>query len=503
MHCRTCDYALWNLKARLCPECGSPFRPSEYEFVANSVRFCCPHCDQAYYGTGEQGHLLPEEFDCVSCRNHIHMDEMVLLPAEGVEEERTIVDRMPWLERRDRGRFSAWFSMVGLALVQPGKLMRATPPQCSLGQAWWFAILTTSLITLVSVIPLVAFMTVPLAFMRAGPGGQGPGPGMFLGAIAGSLGIMAAAGIVFTVICIALWGAVSHGILAITGKTAEGIGRTYQGLCYSAGANILTAVPCVGSYVGWIWWVVSAVLMVKQGQKVHGGRAAAAVLAFPVGSVVAILGLYFWLVVAGISSGQVQYVTAFSSSIQQPETSFLTMQLLTYAAAHGDRGPGHALQLVPDNRIGTGNFIATGWHTSQERVGVGETTLEQFELLDSDLQSEIAEAAADALPGNTVAHRMGDFVFTYHGIGFANADGELWIVVMSPDPDVNPSQSPSGMVSVGKADGTVTNFTVNQMAVQLQGQNAIRVASDLPPLPDLATVTHDAPAVADADRSDK
>ncbi|MCZ6811643.1 MAG: YIP1 family protein, partial [Planctomycetota bacterium] len=499
----TCDYPLWNLTTGTCPECGTAFRPSDFEFVANSVRFCCPHCNQAYYGTGVQGHLVPGEFDCVSCRNHIRMDEMVLRPAEGVEEEQTQVDHMPWLERRERGRVRAWFSMVGLALVQPGKLMRATPPQGSLGQAWWFAILTTSLIALVSVVPLVAFMIVPLAFVRAGPGGQGPGPGMFLGAVAGSLGIMAAAGIVFIVIYIALWGAVSHGILAITGKTAEGIGRTYQGLCYSAGANILTAVPCVGAYVGWIWWIVSAVLMVKQGQNVHGGRATAAVLALPGVSIVGIVGFYVWLVVAGISSGQAQFGPASVSAIQQSETSFLTMQLLTYAAEHSDRGPGHALQLVPDNRIGTGNFIATGWLTTQARVGVGETTLEQFELLDSGLQAEIAEAAAEMLPENTVAHRLGDFVFTYHGIGFANADGELWIVVMLPDPDVNPSQLPSGMVSVGKADGTVTMIAVNQMAVQLQGQNAIRDASDLPPLPDPATVTHDAPAIADADRSDK
>ena len=84
MRCQGCDYPLWNLTARQCPECGRPFRPSEFRFVANSVRFCCPHCGQDYYGTGPVGHLVPVEFDCVRCHRRVHMDQMVLLPTEGV-----------------------------------------------------------------------------------------------------------------------------------------------------------------------------------------------------------------------------------------------------------------------------------------------------------------------------------------------------------------------------------------------------------------------------------
>ncbi len=87
MRCTSCDYALWNLKTRRCPECGRAFRPGDYEFVPNSVQFCCPHCNQAYYGTGPKGHLVPEEFDCVRCSRRIGMDEMALLPAEGVDEK--------------------------------------------------------------------------------------------------------------------------------------------------------------------------------------------------------------------------------------------------------------------------------------------------------------------------------------------------------------------------------------------------------------------------------
>ena len=67
MRCKQCDYRLWNLTARRCPECGTPFLPSEFEFVPNSVQFCCPHCGQAYYGTDAKGHLVPPAFTCGRC----------------------------------------------------------------------------------------------------------------------------------------------------------------------------------------------------------------------------------------------------------------------------------------------------------------------------------------------------------------------------------------------------------------------------------------------------
>ncbi len=73
MRCKTCGYRLWNLTEQRCPECATPFRPSEFEFVPNSVQFCCPHCGQAYYGTGPQGHLEPASFVCAKCGNAIQM----------------------------------------------------------------------------------------------------------------------------------------------------------------------------------------------------------------------------------------------------------------------------------------------------------------------------------------------------------------------------------------------------------------------------------------------
>src|SRR5688572_18693637 len=139
MRCKQCDYPLWNLKARQCPECGYAFVPGDFEFIVNSVRFCCQHCDQAYYGVGDKGHLVPEEFSCVSCTRRISMNEMVLRPAEGVDERQTQAGYMPWLMRQQLGWWKGWIRTIGHAMVKPHLLMRAMPLESSTGQAWWFA----------------------------------------------------------------------------------------------------------------------------------------------------------------------------------------------------------------------------------------------------------------------------------------------------------------------------------------------------------------------------
>ena len=244
MRCKSCDYPLWNLKARQCPECGTPFRPSEFEFLLNSVQFCCPHCNQSYYGTGEKGHLVPPAFDCVSCRRHIHMDEMIVLPTEGVEEDQTKANTMPWLERRSKGAIKAWFSTVGRALVAPGRLIGSVPNDSSVGSAVWFALFTNALIYFVGMISLMIFPLILALSMSAttGPGGgpMGPGPprgaSMAIGMVAGmgGFGVIAFVAVSAFMLVTAV---VAHGLLRLTGPTESTIGRTFHAICYSSGAN--------------------------------------------------------------------------------------------------------------------------------------------------------------------------------------------------------------------------------------------------------------------------
>ena len=112
MYCRNCDYSLWNIPGRQCPECGDAFLPSEYEFKPGAVKFCCPDCSQQYYGTSYKGHLRPNEFDCVECGRHLEMDEMTLLPAEGWDEHSVGSATSPWV-RPNKGLIKRWFCTVG------------------------------------------------------------------------------------------------------------------------------------------------------------------------------------------------------------------------------------------------------------------------------------------------------------------------------------------------------------------------------------------------------
>lgn len=267
MRCKECDYRLWNLTANRCPECGTPFLPSEFEFTLGSVQFCCPHCGQTYYGEGERGHLAPSEFDCASCGMHVQMDEMVLRPADGVDEIQTRVEHAPWLERSERGFIRAWFATVGLAMVNPPKLMRGTPRDSSAASAWGFALLTNA----VAFGSTALFMSLVFLAMMLFWGMGGGAPDVMAGAF---MLIPAFVGFVVHMLVLVLWGPVTQGLLRLTNRRRtrlERMGRTYQALCYASGANVITALPCLGVYIGWLWWAISAVFTVRQVHGIRGG----------------------------------------------------------------------------------------------------------------------------------------------------------------------------------------------------------------------------------------
>jgi hypothetical protein len=491
MQCKTCQYRLWNLTSRQCPECGTPFKPSDYEFVANSVQFCCPHCNQAYYGTGEKGQLVPIEFDCVTCGQHIHIDEMVLLPTSGVEEEQTRADQMPWLERRKIGAVRAWLGTVGRALVSPGRLMQMVPLDSSAAQAWWFAVFTNIIVVTVGFGPFCVFPFV-IGFAMAGRGGGG--------AAAPLAGFGVAWLVMLAAVCalLVLWALLAHGLLRLTGSTVAGLRRTFQGICYSAGAHALTGVPCVGLYFGWIWWVISAVLMVREGQKVHGGRAAFAVLSLPVLLLAGVVGFYAWALWFAISvapSATATMRTPFGAAPAATQTQHLLDGLLRYARAHEGRGPSHAIELatVEGANLTAMDFAVAGTATSTSKVPVADMTLDQFLALNRYEERSAVTKAAEALPPGTIAHRLGDFVFAYHGIDVTQADPRLWLLMLSPDPDSNDETASAGGLLVGLANGATQWIAGEQFPARLAEQNGLRAEHGLPPLPDPATVTHSRP----------
>lgn len=488
MRCKNCNYRLWNLVSRQCPECGTEFLPHEFEFVLNSVQFCCPYCQKAYYGTGDKGHLEPIEFDCVSCKRPIHMDQMVILPTEGVEEDQTKIGHMPWLERSEIGTVRAWFRSVGMAMTRPGRLIEMVPVDGSTGKAWWFAIVTQTLLVVTSFGVGSLFMLAVMSSVGSFGGGPPRGTLFFFG-----FAPMAGALLVLWLSAIALGGLVTHGLLRLTGKTSAGIGRTYQAIGFSSGANAISLIPCLGQYFGWIWWLVSAVVMVKVGQKVHGGRAALAVLTLPGLAILTMIVFMF----STMSTMRVRSGGFTSSMHAGAETQLVLDALLNSTTQNSGRWPGHAIELVNDGSLSSYDLATTASSTTTQGVPLGAGTLEQFDVLRAGRKGAAVQAAVNALPPGIIAHRLGDFVFTYHGMDLSKVDGQCWVVVMTPDPDSNRQSARWQLIVAGRADGTTMRIQRPRWSTRLTEQNVLRMQNGLPRLPDLTKLTHSQPAVAE------
>jgi len=491
MRCLQCDYSLWNLKARQCPECGTPVTPSAYEFVPNSVRFSCPHCEQPYYGTGVTGLLEPDAFDCVQCGRHITLDEMVLAPAEGVADHQTRVTN-PWLERDRTGRFKGWWATIGQSLVSPDRLAQGTPETSSLGQAWWFTIVTCAVTFGVSLIPA---MCVGLSLPVFMPQGQAAGPSaaFLAGMMAFGVTFGIVFGFVFTLVFAGLWALVTHLLLRMSGSGHGPLRVTMQSILYSSGTMTVSVIPCVGN-AAMVWWIVSAVLMVKESHGIGGVRATFAVLAGPVIVFALLLAFYAAVIVAAFSGMK---AAAVMPQLPAQSTQTVLAVLVTYAAANGDRGPAHALELVLEPGLREQDFIDPFTATIPVDVPVGKTTLADLAFDGPDGRPEAIEQASAALPDGVVAHRVGDFVFTYHGAVLDGRAPGLWLVVLSPDPGTLQVPGSGGSVAVGLADGTVLLILPGQFVARFKQQNHLRAAQGLPPLPSPPTVTHRSPAVAD------
>jgi hypothetical protein len=409
------------------------------------------------------------------------MDEMVLFPAEGVQEEQTAVEQQPWLNRQKRGWVRAWFATVGMAMISPSRLMQLTPVDSSLWQAYWFGLVSNAIFVIVGMLPFMIFPVIAAM-------GSGAMPVLGMGG-----GV-----VVFAILCpavgLVLFALVVHGLLRLSGRQSEGLGRTFQAIAYSSGSNAVMAIPCLGIYltpVAAIWWVVSAIRMLIEGQKVRAWRASICVTIPPV---LVLAGLIVWSVML------FRWTTATMARVQKTSTTVETQQVLTGLLAfekREGRWPRHAIELVTASDLETFDLTCAETETTPEDIPVGGVHLDDLEDASESQANAAVRSAEERLPRGVIAHRLGDFVFTCHGINDTATHAPLWLVIRHPDPDANSStQLPSAPVVIGLADGTTRVVPAGGMKSALAAQNEIRSQYGLAPLPEPAAVTHTAPAVA-------
>lgn len=493
MQCKTCGYSLWNLRSRTCPECGNAFAPSTYVYRPGAVRFCCPHCAQEYYGTDQAGLLEPRAFTCVGCNQGITLDEMVLLPVEGLSEAQTRGDTMPWLERSRQGFWRAWWGTTKRAMLSPGRLLELVPLKSSTSSAAGYACISQGIFGLTGFLG-IGCGAVAVGALFGGIGGKGvisAGLAIVAGIFVGFLLMM-----LITLIIIWLWALAAHGILRLTGPTQAGIDRTFQALAYSSGANALTGIPCIGAYLSYflsIWWLVSATIALKAAQKVSGGRASLAALTPPLVVTGVLIGSYVVLAYYAIQGAQASVAAArggpawtqnaaFPHQTRKYRAAQLRSALDHYATTNGS-WPATGLHLLAENSLDPDVFVDAGaGERDASSVRYEGITLLNFQIMSLDAQKQVLDAAAAGVPEGVIASRTGDVVFTYHGAMIAPIDERLWLFVVCPLGD---PATQSMIILQGNAPLILTG---EERLRALAEQNLVRLELGLEPLPDPVTI---------------
>ncbi len=178
------------------------------------------------------------------------------------------------------------------------------------------------------------------------------------------------------------------------------------------------------------------------------------------------------------------------------ETRKLLNALVACFQGNSGLAPEHAIEMALDGHLVSADFVSFDSLTSAESVPLSDISLAQFDELSIERKETVARTAAEALPRRTVAHRLGDFVFTHHGVDLPGADPNLWLVIWSPDPGQNPRLVPQDVIPIGLVSGKVIQVQALKLVDMLPAQNQLRAQHMLPPLSSPFTVTHAKPMVA-------
>lgn len=464
MRCPGCDTPLWKVRARRCPACDRPFKPSDFRFRPQTVRFCCPHCEQGYLGAGDDGLPSPRRFECVFCGRVIDADQMVLEIAEGVEEHQTRPDTLPWVETH-RPWPARWALTAWLALRDPARLMRLTP--ASLGPR---PALTYCLVTLGG----GAIAVNALAWL-AGKGLSLPALSQAVASVRGVATVLALLGV--TALFLGTW-------VLLLGAMAGGRSRARiaQAVCLTGLPHALWFLPGVGPLVGWLGTLAWGRAAGRALRETLGPRRARLAMAWP-GACAAL-----WVLLAGAwALGLVPGLDgARASWTADADAAVARFDAPIRAAAERGQTLTHPAELMADGALRPEAFCAPGSRTTTADIDLLGTSLESFEGLAPARQlAVIQQAAAQAAggPGAPPAQRLGDFVFILDSQGLA--DPGLWVVVQAPDPTHNPAGGP---IHILHRDGSTRTVADDEVLRALRDQNRLRIAHQLPTLTDPRTI---------------
>ncbi len=494
MRCKSCDYPLWNVAARNCPECGSVFAPSQFAFVPGSVRFLCPHCTTAYYGLSADGLLVPRNFDCTTCHRRIDMDEMLLMPAEGIAAEQLTM-RNPWIGRVTVLR--AFFSSVSAILLRPREFGRTLPTQAPIGEAIRFAGIGLGAQFAITIIMQVLFF----ALLNMALGSMGATGSKSATQLGGTLAMMTSwsrlgTGVlltaVFSVAWIALESITAHGMAKLLGAGRATFGHTVQVYLYASGAGAVllwaSVIPCVGGllYFAWfLWSIVAVVGVMRETHAMSGGSAAAAVIVARIVSlfaliVIGIATLFVAPQLYGLPPGMMKRAMSGGMQVSAAQT-FGTVKSTT------GTWPRTPIDPFVQDSFGLMELLADVGGGDSASASIGAITTVTALQGDTATITAVADALAAKIPPNA-PFRLGRAVFLYP---IASSDqlnvAQDWIVVV---------EQIGGIFKVQRGDGQTEIIVGPAFSQRLAEENVRRASEGRGPIPDLATITDLLPTTA-------
>lgn len=279
MRCRGCNYELWNLPPGDCPECGKAWRFEDFHFRREFVQFLCPHCDCAYPGEYIASLALPYAFTCTGCQGAIELGQMCARPAEGIDGSQAMQLDFVWSDRRQVGRWRAFWRVVGYSLGTPSRIGNTMTQKRGLRGALWFSFLCLNFAGFNWLIFITIALWLP-SFTGRSQSFRGVEFIAVLVFLAVFVGLVLAQQLFFLV-----WGLITHALIRMTGRARHAIGHTLSATQFCAGTFIICAIPICGFYfslISFVWMAVAMVSALAALHKISRWRTAFAVLAPPV-----------------------------------------------------------------------------------------------------------------------------------------------------------------------------------------------------------------------------
>ena len=289
MRCRGCNYELWNLPPGDCPECGKAWRFEDFHFRREFVQFLCPHCDCAYPGEYIASLALPYAFTCTGCQSAIELGQMCARPAEGIDGSQAMQQDFVWSDRRQVGRWRAFWRVVGYSLGTPSRIGNTMTQKRGLRGALWFSFLCLNFAGFNWLIFITIAFWLP-SFTGRSQSFRGVEFIAVLVFLAVFVGLVLAQQLFFLV-----WGLITHTLIRMTGRARHAIGHTLSATQFCAGTFIICAIPLCGFYfslISFVWMAVAMVSALAALHKISRWRTAFAVLAPPV----VMISVSVWLV---------------------------------------------------------------------------------------------------------------------------------------------------------------------------------------------------------------